>query len=227
MTALLEKLVAIIAPFDCILCSKEDNVICLPCLADVFPGVDSVCVLCSQPSEHFAVCRACRQTTDLERVWVAAEYSGVPAELISRFKFERLKAAYVPLAASLDGVLSFIPFNTQIVPVPTATGRVRQRGYDQTVLLAKELARLRKLPYSAPLLRMAHARQLGASRKARQVQAGEMFRVKSDVENKNILLIDDVCTTGATLRAATKVLKEAGAANVQAAVVAWAVPKAE
>lgn len=226
MTALLEKLVAIIAPVDCIICCKEDNVLCLTCLAQVFPGVNSVCAFCANITEDFKICRSCRRAASLDRVWIAAEYSAVPAELIRRYKFERLKAAYKPLAAAIDGVMSYLPPTTVVVPVPTAASRIRQRGYDQAVLLAKELARLRGFLYATPLLRLADIRQLGVGRLARTAQAHNMFAVRSDVRGKHLLIVDDVCTTGATLRAAAKVLKEAGAASVQAAVVAWTAPKA-
>ncbi|HEU5187193.1 MAG TPA: phosphoribosyltransferase family protein [Candidatus Saccharimonadales bacterium] len=156
---------------------------------------------------------------------MAAEYSGMVAELVRRYKFERLRAAYIPLAAGIDGIMSYVSPATLIVPVPTAPSRVRQRGYDQATLLARELARLRSLPYATPLLRHAEGRQLGLGRTARKTQAHAMFVVRDDVRDKHVLIVDDVCTTGATLQAASAALKGAGAASVQAAVVAWTAPK--
>lgn len=225
MTPLLEKIVAIIAPFYCIVCSKEDNVICLPCLASHFSGLDSVCVFCVGLTEECKVCKACRTRVQLNRVWVAAQYKGVAEKTIHDFKFERSRAAYQPLAAAIEGVLSFLPKDTVIVPVPTAQRRIRVRGYDQSVLIAKELARLRQLPYSYLLERRADVRQLGATRRGRLEQASDMFSVNGNVVGKKILLVDDVCTTGATLQAASAVLHGAGAKEINAAVVAWVAPK--
>ena len=112
--------------------------------------------------------------------------------------------------------------NTIIVPVPTATSRVRQRGYDQAVLLAKEVARQSGLKYTHCLSRTTQAHQVGAGRSQRIKQLSGAFRVtKPDqVMGVHILLIDDVITTGATLESAALLLKKTGAKRIDALVFA-------
>ena len=225
MTAVLERIVAIIAPHYCFICSKEDNVICLACLSSLFPGLDSVCVFCAGRTQDYAPCGACRPAVALERVWAAAEYTGLVSELIGVYKFERVVAAYKPLAQALEATISYLPSDTCLVPIPTAPRRIRVRGYDQAVLLAKELSRMRNLNFYPALTRSLNLRQVGADRAQRAEQAENIFSVSKPVMGKKVLLVDDVCTTGAMLKAAARALQQAGASNVQAAVIAWAPPK--
>jgi ComF family protein len=109
-----------------------------------------------------------------------------------------------------------------IVPVPTATGRVRQRGFGHSELLAKQISYRLKLPYRPLLRRLGQSRQLGATREIRLKQLDGRFAVRSvdSVRNKNVLLVDDVLTTGGTLIAATKALRAAGAGRVDALLFA-------
>jgi ComF family protein len=111
-----------------------------------------------------------------------------------------------------------------LVHVPTAAVRVRQRGYDQAELLTRELSRLTGLPQRYLLARSGSSRQVGASRAERVLHLSDAFRVRRPelVAGKRILLVDDVLTTGATIEAAARTLKKAGAARVDAIVFAQA-----
>lgn len=223
MTALLEKLVSILAPHHCIICGTEDNILCTACAADVFIPIQSLCVFCEKPTTDWQVCKKCARPNPLNSVWVAAEYGGLVADLLHKYKFERVKAAYKPLAVVLDSTLPYLELGTLIVPLPTVQSRVRQRGYDQSVLLAKELARLRGLKLAPVLERAKDTRQVGADRKQRIKQADLAYNLLNPnlVKNKAVWLIDDICTTGASLRAAAGLIKNAGAKKVHATVVAW------
>jgi ComF family protein len=114
--------------------------------------------------------------------------------------------------------------DVMVVPVPTATSRVRGRGYDQAKLLARELSRQARLPYLDCLVRSGHTHQVGASRYQRLSQLEGAFRLKDSkkVRGTRILLIDDVMTTGATLETAAGLLKAGGAGQVAAMVFAQA-----
>ena len=165
------------------------------------------------------VCQSCRRHGPLKHVWAACEYTALPRQLIHAFKFERAKAGHEPIAAQLVETVPFI--DATVVPVPTATSRVRQRGYDHTALIAKKFARERGLPYQNVLMRLGQARQVGAERSVRLVQAKEFFQIKPrQAVPERVLLIDDVLTTGATLQTAAKCLRRAGAKEVHAAVFA-------
>lgn len=109
-----------------------------------------------------------------------------------------------------------------IVPIPTATIRLRRRGYDHTRLLARQLSRLLGLPYATALARLGQSRQVGTKRTERISQLAGAFYVKNAglIKGAHILLVDDVVTTGATLEEAARTLKRAGAKTVDAAVFA-------
>ncbi len=223
MTALLEKLIALIAPHTCIVCSTEDNTVCAACAQDVFAEPLSACVFCGAPTVDWRLCKKCHATNPLIAVWVVAEYEEVVVEIMKRFKFARAKAFYLPLAQALEARLPYLEPDTLVVPLPTATGRVRQRGYDQTLLLAQELARIRGLQLVRPLVRTHNARQVGAKREQRQEQAKTAYQLSdaTHIKGRSVLLVDDICTTGASLVAAARLLRSAGAASVSGAVVAW------
>jgi ComF family protein len=108
--------------------------------------------------------------------------------------------------------------------VPTATSHVRERGYDQARLLAREISRQGRYTYLDCLSRVGQTRQVGASRERRQRQLRGVFRasVPDRVQNRLILLVDDVATTGSTLEIAAYALKSAGVRNIEALVFARA-----
>ncbi|HYH36181.1 MAG TPA: phosphoribosyltransferase family protein [Candidatus Saccharimonadales bacterium] len=139
-------------------------------------------------------------------------------ELVGRLKFSGAQAASERMARCMLPLLESGRY--LIMPVPTATSRVRSRGYDQAGLLARELSRQARLPYVDGLIRSGHTHQVGASRERRQQQLRDAFRVRAPhkIRGKHILLVDDVVTTGATLEAAGRALQAAGAARVDAAV---------
>jgi ComF family protein len=219
-TSLLEKVVAIIAPHHCISCGVEDNILCEGCrLAEHMP-LESVCVKCTAPTSDWRLCTACAQSTGLDHVFVSGLYEGNIAKIVRLFKFERAKAAYIPLGRMM---LQVLPYGEWVVvAVPTAPKRIRQRGYDQAGLLARYIAGTRGLALSPALLRVQDTRQVGTNRVQRQKQSTQMFAIaaKANARGAHILLVDDVCTTSATLSAAAQVLRASGAASVDAVVVA-------
>lgn len=223
MTSLLEEIVAVIAPHSCVECGEYNFVLCPACLHDLPQLQNSFCVLCQAPTADWRLCGKCQQGAQLEHVWPFAEYGGIVERTIKAFKFEHARAAARPLAECIDLALPYLPDDWVICPVPTASARIRQRGYDQALLLAKELAKKRKLTVKRVLYRTSDVRQVGATRQERQAHAKNLF--KSKPVSGKILLVDDVCTTGATLLAAAKALKKAGATQIAAAVVAWQAPK--
>jgi len=216
-----DQVLQIFAPFDCLGCQKEGALVCSECQTHSLPPQPRCCYKCLKTVPG-SLCTTCRQSTALRRVWVAVSYEGVAAQLINRLKFSRTQAAGSIIAHIMSNQLPTFPEDTIVVHAPTASQRVRQRGYDQAQLIARELARFKALPYQPLLRRKGKTRQVGANRQERlqQLQSAYYCPRPELVRGVKVLLIDDVLTTGATIETAAKVLKRAGAKEVRAALFA-------
>lgn len=190
---LIQKVVEFTTPATCLLCSAEPKLLCDDCYNRALPPLP--------PQTPRAV----------------TAYDDIGKELIRRFKFDgdqeagRLCARYMAENVSADDY-------DIVVAATTTPARRRQRGYDQSELLAKWIAKHVKLPYVAALVRVKNIHQIGAGREQRLEQSEGLYTVvKVDrIQGMRILLIDDITTTGATLASATVTLLEAGAQSVEA-----------
>lgn len=211
-----------IAPHTCFGCGQEGILFCYACSQQAFVSNPSRCYRCHIATKQSSVCPNCRRKTSLSHVWVSTRYHAEAKELIHRFKFKRAKQAAAIIAETLDTCLPLLPDNILVLHLPTARHRIRVRGYDQARLIAREVCTRRKWNYSPLLLRRGTARQLGATRKQRFEQLEDAFVLRNPrrIHNMHILLIDDVLTTGASIESAARVLKEAGAKTIDAAVFA-------
>lgn len=146
-------------------------------------------------------------------------------EAVHQLKYRNLRAIAPLLAHLLRGYLNESPLPGEIiVPVPLHQKRLRERGYNQSFLLARELGKRRGLPVIPDcLIRLRHvlpqARTANVAER-RQNVAGAFACRDERLRGKAVLLIDDVATSGATLDACAAALKEAGAVSVWGLVLA-------
>ncbi len=218
----IESVIELIAPHVCMSCGLEGKIICTWCQPDAFPALPSRCYRCKRLTHDFSVCKSCRSGSKLRRVWCATGYEKVAKDLLWCYKFDRARAAANPIAQALDAILPFLTQETIISFVPTATSRLRLRGYDQAELIAKELARLRNLSCARLVTRISQARQVGSTKQQRERQMHGAFVVTKPglCQNATILIVDDIITTGSTLEAVARMLRTAGAAHVDGAIFA-------
>ncbi len=221
---LVEHFYRLIAPSHCMGCQTEGPLLCLWCVDDLLPAEESRCYRCNRLSKGGQVCPACRRKTALKHVFTRTEYTSASKELVHKMKFSYSGEAADLIARELMSTIPALPANTLIVHVPTITSHVRQRGFDHAARIAREFSKLSGYRHVPALTRLGQHRQVGSKRKERLESMDGAFRAKAGflLQNRPVLLIDDVLTTGATLESAARTLKEAGAKSVDAAVFARA-----
>jgi predicted amidophosphoribosyltransferase len=147
-------------------------------------------------------------------------YAGAGRELVARLKYRNARAS-VPFLAR--GMAAIVPYDIDVVTwAPTTPARRRRRGFDQARLLARAVARQRGVPCRSLLRRRPGPAQTGRDAVARH--AGPGFAGVGGAEGLRVLLVDDVVTTGATVAAAARALKEAGASEVHVVAAARTPP---
>lgn len=176
------------------------------------------------PLDEHDLCSSCREgQVDFDRIYSFGSYEGTLRKLIHVFKYGKIESLAKPLGRFMLQALPLEHSFDLVIPMPMHWRKQWARGFNQAELLAKIVARRYGLRVSRVLRRTrATESQAGLSRSERQTNLHNSFAVRrpEQARGKRILLIDDVFTTGATLRAASKCLKEAGAAHVVALTVA-------
>lgn len=217
--SILDTILAQIAPHSCKGCGLLGSVLCGDC-ATMVQTLPSRCYKCMKTTVNFKTCSSCKPRSGIQSIYAWGNYSDALKSVIHALKYERAYQAAHNLADSIPLPTIFLK-NAAVVPVPTTPSRVRQRGYDQAVLLAKALGPRLQLPVVQLLHRTGSQHQVGATGTERRSQLSGVFKTSGSVP-RNVILIDDVLTTGATLEEAARTLKKAGARHVQAIVIAQA-----
>lgn len=216
---MIDSLLEIVAPHHCYFCQKQGAAVCKSCIYNIVNEHSATCIECRRPSS-VGSCNVCG--LPFTKAWVVAERDGEMADLLHSFKWSRQHAAHKPLAQLLHRTLPILPSETKVVPIPTISRHVRIRGYDHAKLLADAFARQRGLSAEMILKRKNSAVQHTAANKTQRInQAAEAFYCNERLDgNVPYLIIDDIVTTGSTIKAATRVLKGAGAKEIWVAAVA-------
>lgn len=223
--ALATLLLDVLVPRRCGLCGSFGTFLCPACAA-ALPRADGPrCPTCAAPLALGTACRACAALPDqpLASLTAACRFEDGARRLVHRLKYESLSALAEPMGALMAACPLPQPRPDVIVPVPLHRGRARQRGFNQAELLARVVGRTHDIPVAPRALVRVRAtpsqvRQASAGRRAANVAGA--FACREDVGGRVVLLVDDVATTGATLRACAAVLRAAGASAVHAAVFA-------
>lgn len=161
--------------------------------------------------------------TGFDTVYTFGSYEDTLRALIHLFKYGQVRPLAKPLGALLARAIPREHRFDVIVPMPLHWKKRWSRGYNQSKLLAKEVARRWGVPVSQVVRRVkATAPQAGLSNSKRRLNMSGAFAMRkgASVKGLRVLLIDDVLTTGATASACAKVLKRAGASHVAVAAVA-------
>ncbi len=188
------------------------------CRACRTPFVDSY------PLDQQGLCTVCRESlANFDCVYSFGSYEGALRKLIHLFKYGKVESLASPLGSMLVQALPFEQNFEAVIPMPMHFWKKWQRGFNQAELLAHPVARRFGLKLSSNLRRSRLTKsQAGLSEAERNQNLKDSFIVRrpDQLAQKRVLLIDDVFTTGATLRAAAKALKLSGVKHVSALTLA-------
>jgi ComF family protein len=220
----LGALVDLVWPPRCAACGEAVSAepFCPTCAGAVDP-VPAGCARCGQPGPD-PLCGACRAAPPaFDAVRAGGLFGGPLADAIHAFKYGGRAALARPLGIWL-AARAPPPPGALVVSVPLARGRRIERGYDQAALLADELARAAGGRRGRGLLRRVRETppQVGRAREERARNVAGAFEASGDVAGRDVALVDDVVTTGATADAAASALRRAGARSVVVVALARA-----
>jgi ComF family protein len=213
-------------PPRCLGCGVLGSFFCPACAAKVVRVHDPVCPACRATVDIAVPVCVCSDRC-LSCVLAAAEYNGPLRHAIHRFKYKGQKAGARDLAGLLRPLTSTLPDPNHIyMPIPLHPRRERERGYNQSALLANALldGESDRLDRTSLIRAKRTSPQIGLHAAARALNMqGAFVATPGAYRGHTVILIDDVCTTGATLREAARALKAAGARRVIGLVLAIAV----
>jgi len=180
----------------CVGCGKEGSFLCYSCCQSLPRILPPLCSRCGKPQPDGILCLGCvGWQTEIAGIRSPFRFDGVIRQAIHQLKYRNLRALVVPLARLLRDYLITNPVPGEVlVAVPLHQKRLRERGYNQSYLLARELGRL-----------------VASGVKERRDNVVHAFTCRNhQLRDKKVLLIDDVITSGATLDACASALKAAG-----------------
>lgn len=214
-------------PKRCVGCGRGGELYCVSCVSSLSFILPPTCPICGQPGLQQGLCRACRtQPLQIGGIRSVAVYEGTLRNAIHSYKYSYMRGLSEALGALLVDYYRANSLSADvIVPVPLHRRRVRERGYNQSALLAAVLGREVGPPVLTDALRRDRytISQTRLGWKERRENVADAFScVDQAVAGRSVLLIDDVCTTGSTLEACSIALRSGGAREVRALTLARA-----
>lgn len=210
----------------CGVITGELHSFCTDCWRSIDWLGDGGCGCCGLPLEIGEVesCAVCiAQPRLISRTRAAVAYGDATRDLPLRLKYSRKVALAKTMARYMTPLLSLSP-DAILVPVPLHRGRLWSRGFNQAALLAAELSRQTAIAHDPFVLRRAKrtAALKGMTPKQRRREVAGAFAIdrQNQVQDRTIILVDDVLTSGSTTDACAKVLRRAGAGRIE--LICWA-----
>ncbi len=207
-------------PRTCIGCGKVGDFICVSCSKKMSRILPPLCRRCGRPESSGAYCTECwGQKSSLDGIRSVFIFEGIVRQAVHELKYRNVQA----MSGCLAGFMSLYfqehgLSGNVLVPVPLHERRLRERGYNQSRLLAEDLSGMISMEVNAALLKRVRntgPQARSASVYERMTNMQNTFICDSgEVTGGNVIIIDDVCTSGATLESCAAALKSAGAGHV-------------
>lgn len=190
------------------------------------------CQLCdTSPSVQANLCAECwrglpwfkREVLRQEmQIWAACHYDYPLDRIIQQFKYQQ-QLQYQTLLGSLLAQVKYVGIQA-IVPMPISINKLTERGFNQSILIAQALSQQLKAPIWQPVMRHSQHSQKGLTRQERLSHIEQQFYLKPNEPKrfKRVLIVDDVVTTGSSIRALALQLEQLGCTQIRAACLAVA-----
>lgn len=207
----------LVAPHICRGCGRTGEVFCECCKNNIILARQNYCLNC----KRVVTAARCPHCQDFPPTYMVGWRDEMVGRLVEEYKYHSVRQLGVVLAELLDEILPMIDGEVAVIPLPTITKHIRARGFDHTLGVARKLARRRGWKVAPVLKRAKDTVQVGAGNTARLLQAAEAYSLDGKIEpDTTYILLDDVWTTGASMRAALKKLQQAGAHKIVITVLA-------
>ena len=211
----------------CFLCgaASRDEVCCADCAADLPRLTSNRCPICALPTFAGEICGHClRQVPHFERTIAAFAYAFPLDQLVQAMKFNQRLELVNYLADELARQIHHTP--DCLIAMPLHPSRLRERGYNQSQLLAQRLSRQLNISLFNHACQRTRATtpQTALPWKERHKNVHLAFECNVDLHGKKVAIVDDVMTTGSSINELASVLKQAGAVAVDAWVIARTLP---
>lgn len=212
-----QRLLNRLLPQDCQLCGKPGaaDLLCAPCLADLTRLPDERCPVCALPTAAGAVCGQClRHPPHFDATHARFAYAFPLDQLVQTLKYGHQLALAGLFSRLMQGALAIEA--DMMIPLPLSKQRLRQRGFNQAVEIARPLSRASGIPLDLHATERVvdTAAQAGLPWKERRANIRNAFECRMDLSGKSVVVVDDVMTSGATLDEFARTLKLHGAACV-------------
>ncbi len=223
----------LIFPLTCLSCGQEGKTLCKVCSAKIILNKNFSCPHCKKPNEYGTFCNSCQTNYNFQGLWISLDYHDpLVAQLIKNLKYSLQKdiaqqLAHYMLSFWQQNNLAKTTLSTQsplLIPVPLHKRKLKFRGFNQAELLARNIAdQTGWILDTKHLIRQRFTKsQAKLNKKQRLLNVHKAFawQNSNDITNCNIILIDDVASTGATLNNCAQTLRTQGVKNIWAWVVA-------
>jgi ComF family protein len=217
----IERILDFIFPPVCIGCQEIGEWICSICYKKYFKKNIPECMFCRVENDRFNTHKECAITTKIDRCIICWRYNKLSKKIMKVFKYNYRYAISNYLSKRvIEQFHEYFSPDLVLIPVPSHPSKTKERGFNQSKLLASKIAKLENLQILEPLERVTESIQHAGMKRKERISDENPFRLipefSPQVQNKKLMIIDDVCTTGTTLIHCASELRKANPTSVSA-----------
>lgn len=222
MLLLIDDILGLLSPHICKGCGQIGSTYCSRCIFNMTKRNYPICLTCGKPCKTNNLCPACRKRNNFfADLHCLGERTGELLHLVGDYKYNSEVASCRVLARLVANRMTTLPPDLVIVPIPTIAAHIRQRGFDHMLLLARQLGRLTNRPVNNKILHRTNniSQHRLNLRDRRELIRGSLAVYDQSPAPSRVLLLDDIWTTGSTMKTAAELLHQAGVSDVVGCVI--------